>query len=177
MAQVADGILWIHESTLVKLADIPRSTYQTWDAELLVRRPASGAFSRLQVVEAIVCRAARAQLSLNATRNAMDRVRDDSVLGGVVDLVRDPRKVAFVDLVVNKDDSDFKLCFSEREVLEAVRNPQGPCSCVVTILGRVFADAMKAFDNEASRGRPPSIRKRGRPPKEKSASVIPLRGG
>jgi hypothetical protein len=177
MTQVADGILWIYESTLVKVAGIARSTYQTWDAELLVRRPASGAFNRLQLVEAIVCKAARAQLSLNATRNAMDRVRDGGILEDVVDLLRSPRKVAFVDLVVNKDDSEFTLCFSEREVLEAVRNPQGPCSCVVTILGRVLTDAMKTFDNEANRGRPPSIRKRGRPPKEKSASVIPLRGG
>jgi hypothetical protein len=176
MAQITDGIMWIHESTLVKLADLARSTYQTWDSEDLVQRPDSGAFRKLHLVEALICKTARPELSLNATRNGMHRLRGD-LLEQVVDRVRDPRKVAFLDLVVNKNESAFELCLSDREVAQAVRDPRGSRTCVITPLGQVFADAMRVFENEANRGAPPSVRKRGRPPKDKLASVIPLRGG
>jgi hypothetical protein len=174
MGQVADDMGWIFESTLAKLVEVPRSTYQTWDREGLVQRPETGAFAKLHVVEAILCRTARAHLSINATRNGMRRVREDPGLGHVVDLVRDPRKVAFVDLVVNKDQSAFALCLSEREVVEAVRDPVRPRLSVVAPLGQMFADAMTVFNNEANPGAAPNARRRGRPPK---ASVIPLRGG
>lgn len=174
MAQAADGMGWIHESTLARLVEVPRSTYQTWDSEDLVRRPESGAFTKLHVVEALLCRTARSHLSVNATRNGMHRVRADNGLERVVDLVRDPRDIAFIDLIVNKDQSAFELCSSEREIVQAVRDALRPRLSLVAPLGQVFADAMTVFENEANRGAPPNVRKRGRPPK---ASVIPLRGG
>lgn len=172
MAHTADDMGWIHESTLARLVDVPRSTYQTWDNEDLVRRPDSGAFTKLHVVEALICRTARGHLSINATRNGMHRVRQDHRLERIVDLVREPQNVAFIDLVVNKDASAFTLCLNEDEVLQAVRDPLRARLSLVAPLGQVLADAMTVFDNEANRGAPPSARKRGRPPK-----VIPLRGG
>jgi len=174
MKQATDEIGWIYESTLAKLADVPRSTLQTWDTEDLVQRAESGACTKLHVVEAIICRTARAHLSINATRNGMHRMREDHGLENIVDLVRDPRKVAFVDLVVNKDQSAFTLCLTEDEVVEAVRDPLRPRLSLVAPVGQMLADAMTVFDNEANRGAPPSARRRGRPPK---AAVIPLRGG
>lgn len=176
MAGVADGILWIHELTLVRLLDLARSTYQTWSAEGLIRRPDSGAFTKVHLVEAVICRSARLELSVNATRNGMDRLREE-VLEHVVDAVREPDKMAFVDLVVNKNASSFELCLSARELTRAVRDPRGSRTCVITPLGQLLAEAMQGFENEANRGSPPSRRRRGRPPKEHSASVIPLRGG
>jgi len=165
---------WIYEATLAKLVDVPRSTYQSWDSEDLVQRADSGACTKLHVVEALICRTARAHLSINATRNGMHKVREDHGLEQIVDLVRDPKKVAFIDLVVNKDQSAFTLCLTEREVIQEVRDPLRPRLSLVAPLGRMFADAMTVFDNEANHGPQPSARKRGRPPK---AAVIRLRGG
>ncbi len=176
MTRVADGILWVPESALSKITGVARSSLQSWDSDGIIDRPSSGAFRKLHVVEALICKTVRAELSLNATRNGMQRLRQDQ-LESIVERVRDPRKVAFVDLVVNTTESAFEACFSQRELLRAVRDPRRSRTSVVTPLGQVFADAMQVFENEANRGSPPSVRKRGRPSKdEQIARVIPLRG-
>jgi hypothetical protein len=176
MASVADGMLWTPELPFARIIAVPRSTYQTWDARGLVQRPASRSFTKRHVVEALICKAARDELSLNATRMGMDRLRD-GLLDDVLRRVRDPQKVAPIDLVVNKSNSTFDICATPRELARAVRDPRGPRTCVVTPLGNVFANTLGAFEKEANRGAAPSVSKLGRPPKSALGSVTRLTGG
>lgn len=177
MAQVTDGILWIPESVLSKVTGVARSSLQSWDTDGLIERPRSGAFRKLHVVETLICRTVRAELSLNATRSGMQRLRQEW-LESIVDRVRDPKEIAFVDLAINTTESFFEISFSERELLLAVRDPQGARTSVVAPLGDTLAKAMQVFENEANRGSPPSVRRRGRPAKEELiADVVQFRGG
>ena len=79
MSSVADGFLWAPESTFTRVVGVPRSTYHTWGSERLVMPPESGGFTKLHVVEAAICKEARRELSVNATRSGMDRVREDAL--------------------------------------------------------------------------------------------------
>ncbi len=177
MTAASDGMMWVPEVTLAGIVGVPRSTYLSWDKEGLVRRPASGACTEIHVVEGIICRHARAQLSVNATRTGMHRLREPEALERIVDLVRDPETLAVVDLVVNKDRSAMQLCLSARELARAVRDPHGPRESVVVPLGPPLAAAMEVFRNEANRGVAPTARRRGRPAKGAAAPVIRLKGG
>jgi hypothetical protein len=168
----ADGLLWLPEVRLLKLAGVSRSTYQSWASEELIARPSTGAYYPFHLVEAVLCGAIRAKLPLVATKNAMRDLRETDMLGAVVDRVRDFSVVRQVDLVIELEIAEATLCVSDEELLRAVRDPARTRTSTVTPLGDVLARAMRGFHNQAEAGAAPEIRKRGRP--AKSAPVIRL---
>jgi hypothetical protein len=169
----SDGRAWLPELRLASLVGVPRSTYHAWEAEGLLERAANGACTEVHLVEAILCDAVRAEVSLAATKQAMRRFREAGVVQLVVDLLRGTDTCTLIDVVVEPVLGDVTLCFAEREVLQAVRDPARARTSTVVPLAEILVRAIRGFDNNATDRLPPEKRRRGRPPK--SVSVTPLR--
>lgn len=170
----SDGLLWVRELRLVSLVDVSRSTYQSWDTEGLLSRPATGAYTQTHVVEALVAGALRTRLPLTAARNAMNQARAEGLVAEATDRFRTSSPDAYLDLVIDPQIADVVFCFDEAALLHAVREPRLPRTLCIVPLAEALTRAMTGFHNNATSGPIPSKRTRGRPRSE-PGTITPLR--
>ena len=172
----SDGLLWVRELVFATLVGIARSSYQAWESDDLLTRPANGAYTQTHVVEAVLLAELRSRLPVPAVRNAMRGLRADGLLENITDRFRSPSRTAYLDLVIEADIGGVAVCFSERELLREVRRSRLPRTLTIVPLSETLTRSIAGFHNNAESGAPPTKRARGRPSSSR-AEVTALRRG
>jgi hypothetical protein len=175
MTAASDGLAWVPELRLVQLADVARSTYQSWERDGLVEQSETGAYTERHVIEAILVDALRSTLPRAATANVLARLRAVGDLERLVDRARGLDPGDHFDAVVEVEVGSVVVCHDDASLAEAVRDPHRPRTVTVIPLADALIRARSGFWTHAHRGAAPAERKRGRP-KRAGASVRPLRG-
>jgi hypothetical protein len=175
MAEVVP-MRWLPESRLAHLIGVPRSTLTSWVASELVRPGVGGAYFDHDAFEVVVVSALREVLPVQALRMAMRSLRESGQMAAVIDRARRPGvgEPDRVDLVVDAAIGDVRVCLDAQALADAVRPDWGARTVTVIPVATALRRARRAIAAHGETGRPPTERRRGRPP-GRAASVTQIR--
>jgi DNA-binding transcriptional MerR regulator len=158
-----DRLGWVTEMRVARLAGVPRSTLSSWERDSLFEPPSNKAFRARHLVLIVIISALRGELTLNATRQAVSRLRLAKQLDDLVDRGLAIGDGGRFDLVIEPDTAAVVACFDDASLLAAIRDDEKPRTSIVIPLGAVLTRALFGFDSYAERGPAPKQVQRGRP--------------
>jgi hypothetical protein len=167
---------WVEEAKMLAITDVARSTFHGWARAGIVERDPGGAYSEPAVIELMLVGTLRDYMSVEELAIRWPRLKAEGKAAEFVRRARTLEERERYDLVVEIKHGDVAVAGDDEELAAAVRHPTAPRPVVVVDLADGVRLVRSGFEAWRIMGRRPKVRKAGRPPARRSATVTELRG-